>query len=125
MVIDEKLVEKYMKSLELSRDEAIQLIKDDELIDKGEKLFELSPEQKAVEKKMRSTGTRKVTTIDAYGKKRTRTQKEDTDKTELINALKEMLENLQITDVVQTKAAQLDFSKNGRKFRIVLSAPRK
>lgn len=49
-----------MQSLDLSRDEAIQLIKDDMAVDKGKKLNELTAEQKKVAKKYTSTGTRKT-----------------------------------------------------------------
>ena len=45
-----------MKSLDVSRDEAIEILQDDEKIDKGEKLFELSAEQKENVKKMTKAG---------------------------------------------------------------------
>ena len=38
----EERIKLIMKNLECSREEAIQVIKDDEAIDKGEKMFELS-----------------------------------------------------------------------------------
>lgn len=46
--------QKYlMQTLGISAEEAKQLMEDDAKIDKGEKLFELSADQKKVEKKMR------------------------------------------------------------------------
>ena len=51
--MDEKLIAKHMKVLGITREEAIQLIEDDRKIDKGEKLFELTPEQKQASKKAR------------------------------------------------------------------------
>lgn len=42
----EKQIVKMMNTLKVSREEAIQIIKDDEAIDAGEKLFELTDEQK-------------------------------------------------------------------------------
>lgn len=59
---DLALAEKHMKTLGLSRDEAIQLVLDDKAIDKGEKMeFDLTPEQKKVAKKYTGTGTKKRT----------------------------------------------------------------
>ena len=40
-----------MKTLDLTREQALQVIEDDKRIDKGEKLFELTDEQKANAKK--------------------------------------------------------------------------
>ena len=55
----EELIKKYMKTLDISRDEALQMIADDNAVDKGEKLNELSPEQQKIAKKYTITGTRK------------------------------------------------------------------
>ena len=54
-----------MQSLDISRNDAIEILQADAEIDKGAKLFELTPEQKAVEKKMRKT----VKAIAPNGKK--------------------------------------------------------
>ena len=43
---DKKQIELLMKCLDITEDEAIQVLKDDKAIDKGEKLFEQTPEQK-------------------------------------------------------------------------------
>lgn len=59
---DLALAEKHMKTLGLTRDDAIQLVLDDKAIDKGEKMdFDLTPEQKKVAKKYTGTGTKKRT----------------------------------------------------------------
>lgn len=47
-----------MKNLGISREEAEMVIADDKAIDKGEKLFELTAEQKAVVKKMTNSDTK-------------------------------------------------------------------
>ena len=67
-----------MNALDISEQEALELLEDDEKIDKGEKLFELTDEQKANSKKARQTGTRTQTTPTK------RERKEDTDKRFLI-----------------------------------------
>ena len=59
----EKLIAKHMNLLKISREEAIQLIEDDKRIDKGEKLFSLTPEQEKASKKARSAGRKPKTTV--------------------------------------------------------------
>lgn len=110
-----------MKTLEIPREEAIEILESDKEIDKGKKLFELTPEQKKTEKKMKNAGVR---TVDAYGKARTRTRPADEDKRTLIKILESSLQNVQDLTVTREEG-QLDFRYNGRRFRIMLSAPRK
>ena len=50
-----------MQKLGCTEAEALQIIEDDKKIDKGEKLFELTAEQKKVAKQATSTGTKKHT----------------------------------------------------------------
>ena len=109
-----------MQTLDISEQEALELIEDDEKIDKGEKLFELTDEQKANSKKARQTGTRTQTTPTK------RERKEDTDKRFLISILYKALADNTNDAVVEIANAerQIDFEHNGRKFRVVLSAPR-
>ena len=76
-----------MKLLDISEEEAIELINADKQIDKGEKLFELSAEQKKVEKKMKNAQR----AVDAYGKTRTRERKENPQKRMIINLIAETL----------------------------------
>lgn len=109
-----------MQTLDITEQEALELIEDDEKIDKGEKLFELTDEQKANSKKARQTGTRTQTTPTK------RERKEDTDKRFLISILYKALAdntNDAVVDITNAER-QIDFGHNGRKFRVVLSAPR-
>ena len=56
----ETQISKMMTALKCTREEAIEVIKDDEAIDKGEKLFELTPEQKKAAKQATiTTGNRR------------------------------------------------------------------
>ena len=118
---DEKKINDLMKKLSISRDDAIDIVNADKEIDSGEKLFELTAEQKAVEKKMRNSAGKKV---DAYGKTTERKRKEDQDKRKLIEVLSESLSQIDVNADVTNPERQLDFVYNGRNFRIVLSAPR-
>lgn len=112
-------VENIMQLLGCSEEQAKQVIEDDKRIDKGEKLFELTAEQQAVAKKYRQ-GDRKPTVYNFN----TRERKVDNDKREIIqtldDALCDLVDNVTVTNVER----QIDFEFNGRKFRVVLSAPR-
>lgn len=88
----ETQVEKMMRLLDISEEEALQLIADDKAIDKGEKLFEQTKEQKAVAKKMCSTGERKKPTVYNFDTSK-RERKKDTTKEEFIQNLAEYLQN--------------------------------
>lgn len=115
----DKRLYQLMSTLDISEEEAKELLEDDEKIEKGEKLFELTEEQKANSKKARQTGTRTQT------KPTKRERKEDTDKRFLISILKEVLADKGIEEIkITNPERQIDFEYNGRKFRIVLSAPR-
>lgn len=116
----EELIAKHMKTLQITREEAIQLIADDEAIDKGAKLFELDPELEKGAKKARQA-TRKAPTTPTK-----RERKADNDKAFLIDTIKGAIEGVEgVADLSVTNAErEMVFTCNGRKFKVVLSAPR-
>ena len=94
-------VEYLMETLELTKDEALQLMAGDQAIDKGEKLpFEtFTAEQEKIAKDMR----RVRRAVDAYGKKRVVERKADVTKESLIKILSEFLqtcENIENVTIV-------------------------
>ena len=95
---------------------------DDKAIDRGEKLFELTQEQKQAEKKMRSVGVRKTTVY----RHDTRPRKEDADKRRIITSLADFLNEMDWGEpaVVTNPERQIEFDFHGRKMRLVLSVPR-
>jgi hypothetical protein len=115
-------VQKIMKALGLTEQEAKEMLEADRKIDKGEKLFELTPEQEKASKKARSTGTKKPTVynFDTAKKKR----KECPDKQHLVNLLAEALgaecQNIEVTN----KERELTFEFNGIGYRLTLAVPR-
>lgn len=126
----ENSIERNARILGISLNEARKLAKDDKRIDKGEKLFELSQEQKIIEKQMRQADRKP--TIYKFQKKQ---KKEDKDKQRLLNIIKTSLEyvfdsNNQCTYNAITKLEvinnerEITFMYNDRKFKIILSAPR-
>lgn len=107
-----------LKRLGLTPEEIEQTILDDRQINQGAKLFELTDEQKEASKKARSTGTRK-------SGQTTRTRKEDTQKRELIKLFADTLKFTLLDYEITNSERQIDFTYCGRRFRIILSAPRK
>lgn len=126
--MDEARIQRLMKNLDLTRQEAIDLLKDDKAIDQGKDLHPLTAEQEKVAKKMRQAD--RQPTAYKFSK---RERKADNDKRFLMEALAWLLtsEEAQVGDNVLAEQVeitnperQIDFVYNGRKFRIVLSAPR-
>ena len=116
-------VQELMELLQCTEEQAKQVIESDKQVDKmtvRECESDLTQEQKASAKKARQ-GDRKPTVY----KFDTRAKKADLDKGKLIEVLASAI-NL-VTDqepTVTNAERQIDFVYNGRKFRVVLSAPR-
>jgi hypothetical protein len=121
----EKKVFESIIALGCSEEEAFEVIESDRKIDKGEKIFDLDPELEKGAKKARQAPRK----ANATPTKRER--KEDTDKRFLIQLLQSALvnsDNEGFTELpkieITNPERQIDFEFSGRKFRIVLSAPR-
>ena len=113
-------IQQMMTLLGCDEETAKQVIADDERIDKGEKLFEQTAEQKAESKKYRQ-GDRKPTVYKLDKRER----KADADKRQLICLLAATVQEIADGEPAVTNVErQIDFEFRGRKFRIVLSAPR-
>lgn len=106
-----------MLDLGCSEEEAYEVIEADRKIDKGEKLFELDPELEKGAKKARQAPRK----ANATPTKRER--KEDTNKRFLIAEIAKALAECDKLEITNPER-QIDFEFSGRKFRIVLSAPR-
>jgi hypothetical protein len=118
-------IQELMELLQCTEEQAKQVIESDKQVDKmtvRECESDLTQEQKASAKKARQ-GDRKPTVY----KFDTRAKKSDLDKAHLIHLLADCLGMVTKSeeDLVVTNAErQIDFVYNGRKFRVVLSAPR-
>ena len=116
----ENKIKSLMENLGCDYETAKQVVLDDERIDKGEKLFEQTAEQKANSKKYRQ-GDRKPTVY----KLETRERKADADKRQLIALLCASVGEVADNEPTVTNIErQIDFEFRSRKFRVVLSAPR-
>lgn len=118
--MDEKLIAKHMRTLKCTREEAIQLIKDDEDVDRGiAKPWDLTPEQIKNQRKLANATTRKrIGTVN-------RTKKENPDKQKIVSliaeSLKAEIENVSVTNAERT----IDFTFNDVKYTVSLTAHRK
>lgn len=117
-----KEIEKLMKTLDISEEEAREIIEADKEIDRGAKLFELSDEQKKVEKQMRKT----VKIVAPNGKKAERPLKIDPTRESLMQAIADALKDR--TDAITcpektTNTMLLDIGADT--FKIVVSKIRK
>lgn len=118
---DKKQVELLMKCLDITEQEAIQVLNDDKAIDKGEKLFEQTPEQKANSKKYTKVGIKTNKKPDNVTDKPKKVDKNKLDTFDLfVNFAKEngtveiVKENAEFTVVI-----------NEQKYRIKLTKARK
>lgn len=117
-MFNEKDIEKIMRHLHCPREEAIDILKADEEIEKGEKLFELTPEQKAAEKKARSVGDIKVTP-------KIRERKVDEIKKELLTGCSEWLKTQGANIEYVKTETEIKFSFNGEQYTLKLTKHRK
>ena len=118
-------IEKLMKNLDLTEEEALELIASDDEVDHmktSEVNSDLTDAQRQASKKARSSGK---TTVGKT--KVVREKKVDDDKVFLVKSFQSLLENLDNTENVNVENDQkiITFTYNGRKFKIDLSAPRK
>ena len=112
-----------MKKLGMSEAEIVEVLEADKRIDKGEKLFELSAEQEREAKKARNVG--RAPTAYKFTK---RERKPDEDKKVLCQTMIEALIEAGMVDNstlhIENIEREFLFKHNGKKYKVVLSAPR-
>lgn len=114
MTEKEKTIQKYMKNLDLSREEAEQMWLDEQ----EDNLPELTADQKAVEKEMRQADRKKESTP------RKRERKADEDKRFLIAKINDALHLYTCASVVNPER-EIEIIYKGNRYRLTLSKPRK
>lgn len=122
---DNEIIERNMKILDISREEATQMLEDDKRIDKGEKLFTLTPEQEKASKKARQADRKKRTTVYKFDTSK-RKKPENKGKQNIVNALTSAVEGLGAENLdVTNNEREFFFELDGMKYKVVLSMPRK
>lgn len=108
-----------LKKLGCSDEEIKDILESDNLIDKGEKLFELTTEQKKAEKSMKQVA--KAPTVYKFTK---REKKKNETKAKLIQMFAETAkENCGIVKIVNSEREFL-FTLDNITYKIVMSVPR-
>ena len=108
-----------MKSLNISREEAIDLIEEDKRIDRGEKLYELDPELEKGAKKARQA-ERKVSTTPIKREKKAKPEK-----AEICSAMMDGLRELGVEEfTINNPEREFVFIHNGTKYKVTLACPR-
>lgn len=114
-------IEKMMKNLGLTEQEAKELLADDAKVDKGQKMaFDLTPEQEKNAKKARATGTKKPTAYKFENRKR----KENPEKREILKTLFELTWEYWDSAELVNPERQIDFHFNGNHYSITLTCHR-
>lgn len=117
--MDEAQIQKLMKSLDLTREEAIQLMMDDKEIDRGVKMFELDPELEKGAKRARQA-ERKANSTPTK-----RERKPKPEKQEICSAMMDGLRELGVEDfTVNNPEREFIFIHNGTKYKVTLACPR-
>ena len=114
----EQQIAKLMKSLGISREEAIELMEEDKRIDRGEKLYELDPELQAGAKKARQADRKKT---DVKRERKPKPEKE-----EICSAMMDGLRELGVEQFeILNAEREFIFHKDGVKYKVTLACPRK
>ena len=110
-----------LKKLGLTDEEIEDVLKADDEIDHGKKLFELPKELEEGAKKARMAGNCK-----GYTKPEKKEKPIDESKRAIISMLAETVENITDTGTVEVinPEREITFTANGKKYKIVLSCPR-
>lgn len=119
----EEKIANIMEKLNVSRDEALEIIEYDNKIDKGIIKDDLTAEQKKIIKKY----TNVARGVNAYGKEQTRTIKTDEPKRYIIELISTALKNNEMISEVQIINAQktILFKNGADTYEIDLKRKRK
>ena len=121
MTENEKRIAQMMSLLNCSRDEALEIMECDKRIDRGEKLFELNPEQEKASKQARHTP--RGPTMYKFTQ---RERKAKPEKAQICSAMIQGLAELGIADLeVANEEREFTFTLNGTKYKVTLACPRK
>ena len=119
--MDEKRIALLMSTVDCTREEAMDVIAKDAEIDKGGNPFPLTKEEEKASKAMRSAGRR---VVDPAGKVQVRERKKNPDKEKLIAEIVTALSSIAKVEIDNVER-EIHLFYNDKKYRVVLSEPRK
>lgn len=114
-------VKLFMEKLGCTEEEAKELVKDDKRVDKGEKLNELTAEQKKNAKKYTQIGQKTVKS----DKKTPKTRKQDAEKAEIIGKIADFLEKSVENLEIPNKEREISFKIGENEYSLTLTKHRK
>lgn len=117
---EDKILE-MMKKLDISREDAIELLNYDDDVDHNKVKDNLTKEQKQAVKKYSSVGR----AVNAYGKTVTRTKKADLTKQKIIEIIAKALQDAEIDTKVTNVEKYIDIVLNDEEYTINLVKHRK
>ena len=118
--MEEKILQ-MMKTLDISREDAIELLQFDDDVDKNKVKDNFTAEQKKAVKKY----TKVSKAVNAYGKTVTRTRKEDKTKQMIIETIANALKAANIETKVTNAEKYIDIILNDEEYTINLVKHRK
>jgi hypothetical protein len=115
---------KMMKTLDITYEEALELIEEDKAIDRMTKSDDINSDLTAEQRKTLKKCTNVAKGADAYGKKRVRTIKIDDNKVMIIDLIAKILEENEIDFEVINKQKTIAISIGDENFEIDLKKKR-
>ena len=112
----EQQIEKYMKSLEISREEAEQLWLDDQEDFIGEEGEQMTQKAKEIRRYEQAEPTKK--------ERKTRERKVDTDKLFILTKVKDLLEEMELSEISLKTETEISFLFNGASYSMKLTKHR-
>lgn len=112
--------EQAMRRLGFTDEEIASIREYDAKVEAGEDPAPLTPEQEKASKEARAIGQKTKGNYQFTQRER----KADEDKREIVEALRTLAESIGDNVAVINPERELTFARNGRKYKIVLSAPR-
>lgn len=113
----ESAITSVMQNLKCTREQAIQVLQDDQAIDKGQRMdFDLSPEQEKLAKKYANAREHKRTAYQFTKRER----KPNETKRHLIKMLADYLAGEGITPAITNQERQIAFECDGNKYELTL-----
>ena len=112
----EQQIEKYMKSLDISREEAEQLWLDDQEDFIGEEGEQMTQKAKEIRRYEQKEPTKK--------ERKTRERKVDTDKLFILTKVKDLLEEMELTEISLKTETEISFLFNGASYSMKLTKHR-
>lgn len=124
----ETLVQKHMRVLGITEEEALALIEEDKEVDKmtsKELTSDLTDEQKKAVKKATSTGTKKKPTVYKFDTDKAKNRKKDEEKGKIVTKIAEFLASFVENTQIVNAEREISFEIGENSYSLTLTKHRK